>query len=74
MSKTEVVMNNFTPSCFGHGVKLSVIVLVPRYFSSGAALPQKNTWSKTIKSDLHNDLKKDGMQLLLFKHPCYLLI
>ena len=58
--------NNFAPSlfrslcefvgdCFGH-----------RNFSSGAALPQKNTSAQNIHLRFsHNDLKKDGAQLLL---------
>ena len=38
----------------------------PRYFSLGAALPQKNTSAQNNHLQFsHNDLKKDGAQLLL---------
>ena len=48
----------FVGDCFG-----------PRYFSSGAALPQKNNTSAQNNHlrFSHNDLKKDGAQLLLSK-------
>ena len=47
-------LREFVGDCFG-----------PRYFSSGAALPQKNTSAQnTHLLSSHNDLKKDGAQLL----------
>ena len=46
----------FVGDCFG-----------PRYFSSGATLPQKNLGPKQSPPISQNDLKKDGAQLLLSK-------
>ena len=54
-------INNFAPSLFRSLWEFVGDCFGPRYFSSGAALPQKNT------SVQHNDLKKDGAQLLLSK-------
>ena len=60
--------NNFAPSIFRSLCEFVGDCFRPRYFSSGATLPQKNTsvqnnhpWFHTMTS------KKDGAQLLLSK-------
>ena len=58
--------NNFAPSLFRSLCEFVGVCFGPRYFSSGAALPQKNTSAQNNHLRLsHNDLKKDGAQLLL---------
>ena len=58
--------NNFAPSLFRSLCKFVGDCFGPRYFSSGAALPRKkNLGPKQSPPISHNDLKKDGAQLLL---------
>ena len=58
--------NNFAPSIFRSLSEFVGDCFGPRYFSSGAALPQKNTLAQNNHLRFsHNDLKKDGAQLLL---------
>ena len=58
--------NNFAPSIFRSLCEFVGDCFGPRYFSSGAALPQKNTSAQNNHLRFsHNDLKKDGAQLLL---------
>ena len=60
--------NNFVPSIFRSLCEFVGDCFGPRYFSSGAALPQKNTSAQNNHLRCsHNDLKKDGVQLLLSK-------
>ena len=60
--------NNFAPSIFRSLCEFFGDYFGPRYFSSGAALPQKNTSAQNNHLRFsHNDLKKDGAQLLLSK-------
>ena len=60
--------NNFAPSLFRSLCEFVGDCFGPRYFSSGAALPQKNTLAQNNHLRIsHNDLKKDGAQLLLSK-------
>ena len=59
---------NFAPSIFWSLCEFFGDCFGPRYFSSGAALPQKNTSAQNNHLRFsHNDLKKDGAQLLLSK-------
>ena len=58
--------NNFAPSIFRSLCEFVGDCFGLRYFSSGAALPQKNTSVQNNHLRFsHNDLKKDGAQLLL---------
>ena len=58
--------NNFAPSLFRSLCEFVGDCFGPRHFSSGAALPQKNTAVQNNHLRFsHNDLKKDGAQLLL---------
>ena len=58
--------NNFAPSIFRSLCEFVGDCFGPRYFSSGAVLPQKNTSAQNNQLWFsHNDLKKDGAQLLL---------
>ena len=60
--------NNFAPSIFWSLCEFVGDCFGPRHFSSGAALPQKNTSAQNNHLRFsHNDLKKDGAQLLLSK-------
>ena len=60
--------NTFAPSLFWSLCEFVGDCFGPRYFSSGAALPQKNTSVQNNHLRFsHNDLKKDGAQLLLSK-------
>ena len=57
--------NNFAPSLFRSLCEFVGDCFGPRYFSSGAALPQeKYLGPKQSPPISHNDLKKDGAQLL----------
>ena len=61
--------NNFAPSIFRSLCEFVGDCSGPQYFSSGAALPQKNTSAQNNHLRFsHNDLKKDGAQLLLSKY------
>ena len=68
MSNTAIISdnNNFAPSIFRSLCEFVGNCFGPRYFSEGATLPQKNT---SVQNNhlwfSHNDLKKDGAQLLL---------
>ena len=54
--------------CFGHCVKSLVIVLMPRYFFFGSCAPSEKYLGPNQSPPIsHNDLKKDGAQLLLSK-------
>ena len=44
--------------CFGHYVKLSVVVLIPQFLSLGAVLPQKNTSAKNNHLQFHTMTSK----------------
>ena len=58
--------NNFAPSIFRSLCEFVGDCFGPQYFSSGAALPQKNTSAQNNHLRFsHNVLKKDGAQLLL---------
>ena len=58
--------NNFAPSIFWSLCEFVGDCFGPQYFSSGASLPQKNTLAQNNHLRFsHNDLKKDGAQLLL---------
>ena len=57
--------NNFAPSIFRSLCEFVGDCFGPRYFSLGATLPQKNTSVQNSHLRFsHNDLKKDGAQLL----------
>ena len=63
MSKEQLLMTIITAHhlFLCHCVNSSVFVLDPRYFSSGAVLPQKNNLGpKQSPPNSHNDLQKDG--------------
>ena len=67
--------NNFAPSLFRSLCEIGGDSFGPRYFSSGAALHQKNTLGPKQSPPIsHNDLKKDGAQLLLSKYDKSLMI
>ena len=51
--------------CFGRGVNLSVIVLDLGIFFGSSAPSEKYLGPKQSPPISHNDLKKDGAQLLL---------
>ena len=58
--------NKFAPSIFRSLCGFVGDCFGPRYFSSGAAPPQKNTLAQNNHLQFsHNDLKKDCAQLLL---------
>ena len=59
--------NNFAPSIFRSLHEFVCDCFGPRYFSSGATLPQKKYLGPKQSPPIsHNDLKKnDGVQLLL---------
>ena len=58
--------NNFAPFLFWALCEFVGDCFGRRYFSSGAALPQKNYLGPKQSTPIsHNDLKKDGVQLLL---------
>ena len=58
--------NNFAPSIFRSLCEFISDCFGPRHFSLGAALSQKNTSAQNNHLRFsHNDLKKDGAQLLL---------
>ena len=58
--------NNFAPSLFWSLCEFVGDCFGPRHFTLGAALPQKNTSAQNNHLQFsHNDLKKDGVQLLL---------
>ena len=58
--------NNFAPSIFRSLCEFVGGCFGPQYFFSGATLPQKNTFVQNNHLRFqHNDLKKDGAQLLL---------
>ena len=60
--------NDFAPSIFQSLCEFVGDCFGPRHFSSGAALPLKNTSAQNNYLRFsHNDLKKDGAQLLLSK-------
>ena len=60
--------NNFAPSVFQSLCEFVGDCFGPRYFSSGATLPQKNTLGpKQSPLISHSDFRKDGAQLLLSK-------
>ena len=61
--------NNFAPSLFWSLCEFVGDCFGPRYFSSGAALPQKNTSVQNNHLQFHTmTSKKDGAQLLLSKN------
>ena len=61
--------DNLATSIFRSLCKFVGDCFEPRYFSSGATLPQKNTsiQNNHLAPISHNDLKKDGAHLLLSK-------
>ena len=60
--------NNFAPFIFRSSCEFVGDCFGPRYFFEGAVLPQKNTSAQNNHLRFsHNDLKKDGAQLLLSK-------
>ena len=60
--------NNFVPSLFWSLCEFVGDCFGPRYFSSGAALPQKNTSVQNNHLRFHTmTSKKDGAQLLWSK-------
>ena len=64
--------NNFAPSIFQSLCEFVGDCFGPRYFSSGATLPQKNTSIQNNHLRFHTmTSQKDGAQLLLSKynHP-----
>ena len=67
--------NNFAPFIFLSFCEFVGYCFGPRHFSLGAALPQKNTSAQNNHLRFsHNDLKKDGVQLLLSNYNFVFLV